>query len=67
VQISRGRSVDLECFAVAVGDKLTQRNDYLLRWRDGDLFGTCFRDGRVLVQGTGDLARARGFADRWLG
>ena len=35
--------------------------------RDGDLAGTCFRDGRVIVHGTADAARARAFADRWLG
>ena len=67
VQMSGGRAVDLERFALTLGSALTLRNDYLVRWRDADLTGTCFRDGRILVQGTGDSVRARGFVDRWLG
>lgn len=67
VQVSRGRAVDLDRLATALAATLTLRNDYLVRWRDADLTGTCFRDGRVLVQGTGDSMRARGFVDRWLG
>ena len=67
VQVSRGRPVNLDELARAVGSATTQRNAYLVRWVDGELTGTCFSDGRVLVQGTGDAMRAKGFADRWLG
>jgi molybdopterin/thiamine biosynthesis adenylyltransferase len=67
VQIGRDRPVDLAAFAVSLGASLLQRNDYMVRWSDGPLTGTCFRDGRILVQGTGDVSQARSFADRWLG
>ena len=67
VQVSRGRAVDLERFAITLGAALSLRNEYLVRWRDGALTGTCFRDGRVLVQGCGAVELARGFVDRWLG
>jgi len=38
-----------------------------VRWVDGERTLTCFRDGRVLVQGTGDAVAARACVDRWLG
>jgi molybdopterin/thiamine biosynthesis adenylyltransferase len=66
VQVRRG-AVDLPQLAVRLGPALVLANDHLVRWRDGTLTATCFRDGRVLVQGVGDAAAARTFCDRWLG
>lgn len=58
---------DLERLAQVVAAHLVVRNPYLLRWQDGPLTLTCFRDGRVLVQGVHDPAQARAACDRWLG
>ena len=43
------------------------RNRFLLRIPAGEEELTVFRDGRVLVAGTQDPARARALASRWLG
>jgi molybdopterin/thiamine biosynthesis adenylyltransferase len=67
VQIPGRGPVDLASISRRLGVSLLTVNGWLLRWRDGALHGTLFRDGRVIVQGTADPARARGFADRWLG
>jgi molybdopterin/thiamine biosynthesis adenylyltransferase len=66
VQIRRS-PVALEALAAALGTRVTLQNPYLLRWADGALSASCFKDGRVLVHGTGDAALARAFCDRWLG
>lgn len=67
VQVRLGRDLDLAAVAKALGPAVTASNAYLLRWRDGERHATAFRDGRVLVHGLGDPARARGFVARWLG
>jgi len=67
IQIRRGVGADLDRLRERLGPSLTAANAWLVRWRDGALSGTCFRDGRVVVHGTADPARARAFADRWLG
>jgi adenylyltransferase/sulfurtransferase len=66
VQVRRS-GVDLPRLAARLGPACLLVNDYLVRWRDGDLTATCFRDGRVIVQGVADGVRARAFCDRWLG
>lgn len=66
VQIRRV-GVDLATLAGRLGPALLLANEYLVRWRDGDLTATCFRDGRVIVQGVSDASAARTFCDRWLG
>ncbi len=67
VQVQRAAGCDLERLAVTLGQALMVANGYLVRWRDGEVVATCFRDGRVIVQGVSDPARARAFCDRWLG
>jgi molybdopterin/thiamine biosynthesis adenylyltransferase len=67
LQLWRAVAPDLERLRTRIGAALISANEYLIRWRDGDLIGTCFRDGRVMVQGTADVAAARTFCDRWLG
>lgn len=66
VQVRLG-AVDLAALALRLQSALIIANDHLVRWRDGDRTGTCFRDGRVIVQGVGDAAAARAFCDRWVG
>lgn len=66
VQIRRS-GVDLNALTKTVGPCLRLANDYLVRWQDGPLTATCFKDGRVIVQGVADAAAARTFCDRWLG
>lgn len=66
VQVRLG-AVDLISLAVRLQPTLIVANDYLVRWRDGERIGTCFRDGRVIVQGVADAAAARAFCDRWVG
>ena len=66
VQIRRG-VVNLHALTKTVGPALRLANDYLVRWQDGPLTATCFKDGRVIVQGVADAAAARTFCDRWLG
>jgi molybdopterin/thiamine biosynthesis adenylyltransferase len=60
-------AADIAGLAQALGSAVTVANEYLVRWRDGALTGTCFRDGRVVVHGTSDLAIARSFCARHLG
>lgn len=43
------------------------QNEFLLRFSDGALEITLFADGRALVHGTADLARARAAYSRWVG
>jgi molybdopterin/thiamine biosynthesis adenylyltransferase len=66
VQVRRG-SVDLPTVAARLSSALVISNEHLVRWQDGALIATCFRDGRVIVQGVSDAAGARAFCDRWLG
>lgn len=66
VQVRR-QPGDLAAVRGLVADRVVTANEYLVRWRDGAVTGTCFRDGRVLVQGIGDPVAARAFCDRWLG
>lgn len=58
---------DLARLTASLGGRVLAANEYLVRWSDGALTGTCFTDGRVIVQGIGDAAAARAFCDRWLG
>jgi adenylyltransferase/sulfurtransferase len=64
VQLRRGAVGDLDRLAARLG---VAGNGVFVRWHDGDVQFTCFADGRVLVQGTGDPIRARALCDRWLG
>ncbi|MDA3962483.1 MAG: ThiF family adenylyltransferase [Planctomycetota bacterium] len=66
-QITRKAVPDLARFAEGLGPALLSANAYLVRWHDDQIRGTVFADGRVIVQGTGDEARARSFCDRYLG
>jgi hypothetical protein len=66
VQIRRG-GVDVQALAERLGPAVLLVNDYLVRWQDAAATATCFRDGRVIVQGVADAAAARAFCDRWLG
>ncbi len=66
VQLRRG-AVDLRQLAARLGLALTISNDHLVRWQDGSITATCFRDGRVIVQGVHDASAARAWCDRWLG
>jgi molybdopterin/thiamine biosynthesis adenylyltransferase len=67
VQLQRAPIADAERLRLRLGAAVVLANDYLVRWRDGELTGTCFRDGRVIVQGVADATGARAFCDRWLG
>jgi molybdopterin/thiamine biosynthesis adenylyltransferase len=67
VQVTRAVAADLPELAKKLGHIVTASNPYLIRWSDGPRIITCFRDGRVLVQGTGDAVVARACVDRWLG
>lgn len=67
VQVRLRGPVDVARLAGRLGARAAAANEYLVRWSDGDLAGTCFRDGRVLVHGTAEAARARAFCDRWIG
>lgn len=66
VQLRRG-AVELSALAGRLGPALLLSNDYLVRWQDGGATATCFRDGRVIVQGVPDVSAARTLCDRWLG
>lgn len=66
VQLRRG-AVELSELARRLGPALVLANEYLVRWQDGGVTATCFRDGRVLVQGVSDASSARTFCDGWLG
>lgn len=63
IQIHRQQALDPLTLAVPA----TTRNEFLVRWPDGDLRLTAFTDGRVLVQGVADPVAARAAVDRWLG
>lgn len=67
VQVSRGILPDLSRLAVSLGSHTVIANEHLVRWREGDVVATCFRDGRVIVQGIHEPVAARTFCDRWLG
>lgn len=67
VHVARPGRPELAAFAARLGDRCETANRHVVRWRDGDLRGTVFADGRVIVQGTPDADRARAFCDRWLG
>ncbi|MCC9604043.1 ThiF family adenylyltransferase [Stieleria sp. JC731] len=71
VQISpaEGRSVDLATFA-SRWNKIgkTQETRFFVRLQvDEQTQLTLFRDGRVIVNGTSDLAKARSLVDRYVG
>ena len=66
VQVRLGRPVDIAALAARLPAVLAA-NDFLVRWPDDQRTLTCFRDGRVLVQGVADGAAARSAVDRWLG
>lgn len=67
VQIRRQPTGDLGLLAARLGPAVVAANAVFVRFRDGTAVATCFADGRVLVQGVDDPARARGLCDRWLG
>ena len=67
MQIRLERDIDLAAFAQQVKSHLERSNPYLVRWIDGALTGTCFADGRVIVQGSQDEPIVRAFIDRWVG
>ncbi|CAG0985598.1 sulfur carrier protein ThiS adenylyltransferase [Gammaproteobacteria bacterium] len=52
---------------IAAAGKTSAENEFLLRFNDGALEITLFADGRALVHGTADLARARAVYARWVG
>lgn len=58
--------VDLAKMAAKLGGEVT-RNEFLLRYRDGDVAFTLFPDGRAIVQGTDDPDRARSIYARFVG
>jgi hypothetical protein len=63
-----GSHADLAALAGQLGGRVSvQRNAYLLRFPAGGHDVTVFRDGRVLVAGTRDVARARSLVARFLG
>lgn len=49
----------------AAGVKL--RNEYLLKFGEGDLEMTLFADGRAIISGTSDAGKARSFYARFVG
>ncbi len=68
LQAPSGTRVDLQGLADKLeGDQLLQLFPFLLRARfpEGEI--TVFEDGRAIVQGTDDPARARALFDRYLG
>lgn len=67
LQQNENKNIDLVKLASALHEHILQANEYLIRWQDGDITLTCFRDGRVIVQGTQDETVARSCVDRWLG
>lgn len=66
VQIRLGRPLALDLIAQHCGAALISQHPEVIRWQDGDVRATAFKDGRVLVHGLGDAARARGFVARWI-
>ncbi|NRA39304.1 MAG: ThiF family adenylyltransferase [Planctomycetes bacterium] len=67
LQITLAQEVDLQKIQTLVGDHFEVGNEYLIRWQTDGITATCFRDGRVIVQGTQEESVARTFIDRWLG
>ncbi|MBA2480935.1 MAG: ThiF family adenylyltransferase [Planctomycetes bacterium] len=67
IQLRRGAMPDLVAITNRLATRVEAANEYLVRWSDGPLRATCFKDGRVIVQGTADPAVARTMCDRWLG
>ncbi len=63
----RHEPVALARLCETVGSRANAVNEHLVRWIDGPLTLTCFRDGRVIVQGTADPVAARAACGRWLG
>ena len=59
--------VDLAALGKTLGNTVVICSEHLVRWQADGITGTCFRDGRVLVQGVSTPAAARGFCARWLG
>ncbi len=52
---------------IAAAAKVSAENEFLFRFVEGALEITLFADGRALVHGTADLARARAAYARWVG
>ncbi len=69
VQIhERSRPMDFEALAVRLKSLGPVRfNSMLLRFQYGDYMLSVFRDGRTLVQGTSEVARARALHARFIG
>ncbi len=67
VQVRRAPPGDLTRLASRLGAEVVSANEVFVRFRDGPATATCFRDGRVLIQGIGDPLQARALCDRWLG
>jgi molybdopterin/thiamine biosynthesis adenylyltransferase len=66
VQVRLG-AIDVAALARRLGGAVTVVHDQLLRFNADGRMATCFRDGRVIVQGVADGAAARAFCDRWIG
>ena len=56
---------DLEARLAAVGE--VRRNDYLVRFKADDAELVVFKDGRALVKGVADVARARSIYAKYVG
>ena len=67
LQITRPAAPDMDRLAQVLAEHIQIANDYLIRWQADELTATCFKDGRIIIQGTQDETRARTFLDRWLG
>ena len=50
-----------------VADRLTRQNQFLIQFAADELQLTVFKDGRVIVQGTEDIALAKSMYARWIG
>ncbi len=67
LQLQRHKIAHLDALTQQLGTHVVTSNEYLVRWSDNNLTATCFRDGRVIIQGTQDEIQARAFCDKWLG
>jgi molybdopterin/thiamine biosynthesis adenylyltransferase len=68
VRPARAGALDLEALAArlrAVGEVFV--NEYLLRFRRGELQIVLFADGRAIITGTSDIARARSWYSQYIG
>jgi hypothetical protein len=68
VRPARAGALDLEALAArlrAVGEVFV--NEYLLRFRRGELQIVLFADGRAIITGTSDVARARSWYSQYIG